>query len=140
MDREAAKQTVIAEIDRRADDLIRVSREIHSHPELAYEEHFAHDVLTAAISDAGLPVTVHAFGLDTAFASVNGPTDGPLVAVLCEYDALPGIDRKIHVCDDRQAQAALQMHGEALPGVTELEHGGHSQPHAGKIEETSSCV
>src|SRR5437879_457406 len=52
MDREAAKQTVIAEVDRRADDLIRVSREIHAHPELCYEERFAHDVLTAAIAAA----------------------------------------------------------------------------------------
>jgi hypothetical protein len=45
MDRETAKRTVMAEIDRRADDLLRVSHEIHAHPELAYEEHFAHDVL-----------------------------------------------------------------------------------------------
>ena len=95
MDREAAKQTVIAEIDRRADDLIRVSREIHAHPELCYEERFAHDVLTAAIAAAGLPVTTHAYGLDTAFVSVAGRADGPLVAVLCEYDALPGIG---HAC------------------------------------------
>ena len=50
MDRKTAKQTVIAEIDRRADDLLRVSRDIHAHPELAYEEHFAHDILTEALT------------------------------------------------------------------------------------------
>jgi metal-dependent amidase/aminoacylase/carboxypeptidase family protein len=60
MDRKTAKQTVIAEIDRRADDLLRVSREIHAHPELAYEEHFAHGILTVAIAAAGLPGTSHA--------------------------------------------------------------------------------
>jgi len=103
MDREAAKRTVIAEIDRRADDLIRVSREIHAHPELCYEERFAHDVLTAAITDAGLPVTAHAYGLDTAFVSVVGSGDGPLVAVLCEYDALPGIG---HACGHNIIAAA----------------------------------
>ena len=81
----------------------RVSREIHAHPELAYEEHFAHDVLTEAITGAGLPVTSHAYGLDTAFVSVTGPGDGPLVAVLCEYDALPGIG---HACGHNIIAAA----------------------------------
>ena len=103
MDREAAKRTVIAEIDHRADELLRVSREIHAHPELNFEERFAHDVLTTAIADAGLSVTRHAYGLDTAFVSVTGPTDGPLVAVLCEYDALPGIG---HACGHNIIAAA----------------------------------
>ena len=35
-----------------------------------------------------------AYGLDTAFAARAG-SDGPVVAVLCEYDALPGIG---HAC------------------------------------------
>jgi amidohydrolase len=103
MDREAAKRAVIADIDDRADDLLRVSREIHAHPELNYEERFAHDVLTAAIARAGLPVTPHAYGLETAFVSVAGPGDGPMVAVLCEYDALPGIG---HACGHNIIAAA----------------------------------
>ena len=116
MDRETAKKTVVAEIDRRADDLIRISHEIHAHPELAYEEHFAHDVLTAAIADAGLPVTEHAYGLDTAFVSVTGPGDGPLVAVLCEYDALPGIG---HACGHNIIAAAGLGAGLAAAAVAE---------------------
>jgi len=114
MDRETAKQAVIAEIDRRADDLLRVSREIHAHPELAYEEHFAHDVLTEAITGAGLPVTSHAYGLDTAFVSVTGPGEGPLVAVLCEYDALPGIG---HACGHNIIAAAGLGAGLAAAAV-----------------------
>ncbi|HUP74335.1 MAG TPA: M20 family metallopeptidase [Acidimicrobiales bacterium] len=116
MDRETAKRTVVAEVDRRADDLLRVSHEIHAHPELAYEEHFAHDVLTAAIAGAGLPVTAHAYGLDTAFASVTGPGDGPLVAVLCEYDALPGIG---HACGHNIIAAAGLGAGLAVAAVAE---------------------
>src|SRR3981189_628664 len=113
MDRAAAKQTVIAEIDRRADDLIRVSREIHAHPELAYEERFAHDVLKAAIADEGLPVTTHAFGLRTAFVSISGRADGTLVAALCEYNALPGIG---HACGHNIIAAAGL--GAALAAAT----------------------
>src|SRR4051794_7417738 len=102
MDREAAKTTVIADIDGRTDELLRVSREIHAHPELGFEERFAHDILTTAIADAGLTVTPHAYGIDTAFVAVAG-TDGPLVAVLCEYDALPGIG---HACGHNIIAAA----------------------------------
>jgi len=74
--------------------LLDASRRIHARPELGFEEHHAHDVLTTLLADAGLAVTRHAHGLDTAFTAVAG-TEGPLVAVLCEYDALPGIG---HAC------------------------------------------
>ena len=34
------------EVDKRADVLLDVSHQIHDHPELGFEEHFAHDLLT----------------------------------------------------------------------------------------------
>ena len=46
-DTEALKAKVCAEIDRRATMLLDASHEIHAHPELNYEEHFAHDLLTS---------------------------------------------------------------------------------------------
>ncbi len=45
---------------------------------------------TAALDRADLPVTRGAFGLPTAYASSFGDK-GPEVAILSEYDALPGI-------------------------------------------------
>jgi amidohydrolase len=75
--------------------LLDASHRIHAHPELGFEEHHAHDVLTTVLADAGLDVTGGAHGLDTAFEARSGSGDGPTVAVLCEYDALPGIG---HAC------------------------------------------
>ncbi len=46
MDLDEAKQRVIAEVDGRAELLLDVSHRIHEHPELGYEEVFAHDLLT----------------------------------------------------------------------------------------------
>lgn len=85
-----AKDRVGAEVSRRADRLVSVSREIHARPELNYEEVFAHDLLCSVLEDEGLPVVRHAYGVDTAF-EVSIGTDGPEVLVLLEYDALPGI-------------------------------------------------
>jgi amidohydrolase len=88
------KQRVCDHIDRIATDLIHASHEIHAHPELNFAEHFAHDLLTGVLRDHGLETTPHLHGIDTAFESRAGGT-GPTVAVLCEYDALPGIG---HAC------------------------------------------
>src|SRR5258708_13896179 len=94
MDVEALKATVCAEVDRLSDQLLHASHEIHAHPELNFEEHFAHDLLVEQLRSAGLATTPHAYGVDTAFeASAGG--QGFNVAVLCEYDALPAIG---HAC------------------------------------------
>ena len=94
MDIEALKQRACAEVDRLADRLIDASHEIHAHPELNFEEVFAHDLLTGILDDHGLAPTRHAYGVGTAFEARAGST-GPDIAVLCEYDALPGIG---HAC------------------------------------------
>jgi amidohydrolase len=94
MDLSAAKERLCEEIDSRADLLIETSHQIHDHPELGYEEHFAHDLLTSILADEGLSPDRGAFGIETAFAAEAGAT-GPRIAVMCEYDALPGIG---HAC------------------------------------------
>src|SRR3954447_20180706 len=91
---EALKDRIDEVVAAHADALIDASHRIHSHPELGFEEHHAHGVLAAVLEDAGLTVTRGAYDLPTAFEAVVGTT-GPRVAVLCEYDALPGIG---HAC------------------------------------------
>lgn len=88
--RKAAKAAIEA-----ADAEIRnISRTIHANPEVAYEEYEAHALLTNYLEGKGFDVTRGAYGLDTAFTAVAG-SGSPTIAVLCEYDALPGIG---HAC------------------------------------------
>ena len=111
------KSQVCADIDKRAADLIEISREIHAHPGLNFEEHFAHKILSEYIADSGINVTRGAFELETAFdVAIKGGT-GPTVAVLCEYDALPGIG---HACGHNIIAAAGLGAGIALSAVVEL--------------------
>lgn len=102
MNLEDAKARLCDEVDKRADALIAVSHQIHEHPELGYEEHFAHDLLTEVLEDESLDPERGAYGLPTAFAARAGST-GPTIAVLCEYDALPGIG---HACGHNIIAAA----------------------------------
>ncbi len=88
------KELVCDEVDARSSILIEASHAIHENPELNFEEHFAHELLTGILEDEGLSPTRKAYDLDTAFeANIEGA--GPTVAVLCEYDALPDIG---HAC------------------------------------------
>ena len=90
-DVEAAKRAACAAIDAVADELVAISHDIHARPELGYEERYASGRLAAALADHGIAVEHPAFGIETSFAGRIGDGDGPLVAVCCEYDALPGI-------------------------------------------------
>ena len=111
------KQQVCADIDSRSADLISISHEIHAHPELNFQEKFGHEILTQYIADSKLKVDRGAFELDTAFdVSVRGG-NGPTVAVICEYDALPGIG---HACGHNIIAAAGLGAGVALSALTEL--------------------
>src|SRR5262249_19373231 len=95
VDRDALKRQVCDEVDRWADLLLDAAHRIAARRELGYEEHHAHDLLTAILTDAGLDTERSAYGLPTAFRADSGAADGPVVAVLCEYDALPDLG---HAC------------------------------------------
>lgn len=119
-DTAALKKDVCDAIDAMAPDLIDVSHEIHGKPELAFEEFEAARLLSGKVESAGLPVTRHAFGLETAYATEFGPDGTPEIAILSEYDALPGIG---HSCGHNiiavtglGASLALARLGDRLPG------------------------
>lgn len=127
-----AVDAAFAAVDRQADRLLSVSHAIFDRPELAFDEHHAHDLLCDALESAGLSVTRHAHGLDTAFVAEAG-SEGPTVAVICEYDALPGVG---HACGHNviaaaglgaglaAAELAEQMGGRVRVIGTPAEEGG----------------
>ena len=75
-------------IDNYRDKVVALSHEIHEHPELKFQEHFAAGLLTKAAAELGLEVEREVGGLKTAFRAEFGAR-GPAVAILAEYDALP---------------------------------------------------
>ncbi len=102
-------------VDELSELLLDVSHDIWDHPELCFEEHHAHDVLCDALESQGLRTTRHAYNLETAFVAEAG-TEGPCVAVLCEYDALPDIG---HACGHNVIAAAGLGAGLAAASLAE---------------------
>jgi amidohydrolase len=79
------------------DNLLRdIARKIHACPELGFQEHKAVQWLTEPLKEAGFEVEIGIAGLETAFrASWVGKQDGPTIALIGEYDALPEMG---HAC------------------------------------------
>ena len=88
------KKSLVEAVDAIAPELLAVSHAIHAHPELAFEEKQAAALLVGAARRHGLEIETGSYGLPTAFEASFGTGDLN-VAVLAEYDALPGIG---HAC------------------------------------------
>ncbi|MBV8800540.1 MAG: M20 family metallopeptidase [Alphaproteobacteria bacterium] len=120
MSLETLKKEAASIVDGMAAELLSLSHAIHAEPELALEEVKAAARLTAAVEAHHLPVQREAFGLKTAYVSEFGNEGGPAIAILSEYDALPGVG---HACGHNiiatsglGAALALAKLGATLPG------------------------
>lgn len=86
------KKEVKETIDEKRDLLESIARYLYENPELGSEEFKAFELLTETLEDHGFSVEKGVYGMSTAFvAGYKGKCDGPRVAVLAEYDALPGV-------------------------------------------------
>ncbi|MBR4991997.1 MAG: M20 family metallopeptidase [Clostridia bacterium] len=72
-----------------APELEAISHYLYENPELGLKEHLAADYLSDWMEKQGFAVERPWHGMDTAFAAHWGE-EGPCVAFLAEYDALPG--------------------------------------------------
>jgi amidohydrolase len=114
-DLDRLKIQVTETVDRMAEDLWSLALRIHAHPELAFKEEQAAAWLTEFLERRGCRVERGVGGLPTAFrANVPGAGDGPTIAVMAEYDALPGIG---HACGHNVIATAGAGAGAALAVV-----------------------
>jgi amidohydrolase len=91
----ALKDAIAAALDRLGDELEKLSHKIHDNPELGYLEVKAAGWLTEFLGQQGFKVERGVAGVETAFRATLETGEGPTIAILCEYDALPQIG---HAC------------------------------------------
>ena len=121
-------------IDGSRQALFDLSRDIHSHPELNYQEHYSSNALAGFLESCEIQVERGVGGLETAFrATIPGGGKGPTIAVLAEYDALPeighGCGHNLIAMAAMGAALGLQANARDLPGTavvigTPAEEGG----------------
>src|SRR5215472_3764970 len=119
MSLDSLKKDVASAVEAMRGELIELSHAIHAEPELALQEFKAADRLARAADRHGLAAKRETFGLKTSYVAEFGDR-GPSIAILSEYDALPGIG---HACGHNiiatsgfGAAIALSKLGANLPG------------------------
>jgi amidohydrolase len=113
------KARVADRVEARAGALDDLAVRIHERPELAFEERFASGALADQLAREGADVRRGAGGLETAFSAEVG-TGSPVVAILGEYDALPGVG---HACGHNLMGTAASLAFLALSDVAPELHG-----------------
>ena len=85
-----AYNKITEKIDSVSEELKALALSLHEHPELSFHEFFACENLSKILEKYGYKVKTGVAGLETAFiGEMKGKADGPTVAILAEYDALP---------------------------------------------------
>lgn len=102
------KELLKRHIEALAPRLTAMSDDIFDHPEVGLEEHRAAELLCTELERGGFEVERGIAGLPTAFrARWRTGTSGPVIGLLCEYDAIENMG---HAC-------AHHMQGPAMVGA-----------------------
>ena len=116
----AGRSNSVIESSRQA--LFDLSIDVHSHPELNYQEHYSSNALAGFLEEHDLEVERGVGGVETAFRAtiLGGGGEGPTIAVLAEYDALPeighGCGHNLIAMAAMGAALGLQANAQYLPG------------------------
>src|SRR5690349_5015973 len=87
------KDAVIKSVDTHKQDLTKLSDEIWTYAETALREHRSAKALADYAEQQGFKVTRNVSQMPTAFIAEYG-SGKPIIGILGEYDALPGISQK----------------------------------------------
>ena len=89
---EARASDVLASVDARYETTEEVALSLWEWAEVGYQEERSSKLLQDKLADAGFEVEAGVAGIPTAFVASWG-TGGPVIAILAELDALPGINQ-----------------------------------------------
>ena len=83
-----AKQQIIEAIDKRLEEYSDIAEEIWDLAELGFLEYKSTQILQTKLREEGFTLRTGLAGMPTAFIAEYG-TDGPVIGLLAEFDALP---------------------------------------------------
>lgn len=89
----SSKKAVLASVDKHKTELIRISDSIWALAETAFNEAGSAKLLADYAEKNGLTVTRGVANIPTAFTATYG-SGSPVISILGEFDALPGISQK----------------------------------------------
>lgn len=104
-----AQRQIVSTVERNEPALDHAALEIWKFAELGYQETQSTALLQGQLRDAGFTITPGIAGEPTAFLASYKSGDGPVIAILAEYDALPGLSQTLSPV--QQSAGAPAGHG-----------------------------
>ena len=89
-----SQQTAVSEVERRADEIKAVNKAIWELAEVGLQEHKSSGLLIEKLRADGFEIQTGVSGMPTAFVASYG-SGRPIIGILAEYDALPGMSQKV---------------------------------------------
>ncbi|HEV7268285.1 MAG TPA: M20 family metallopeptidase [Falsiroseomonas sp.] len=97
-------------VDDRKEPYAALSDRVWGTPELCYDEHLSAAAHREMLEAEGFRVTTDVAGIPTALMGEWGE-DGPVIAILGEYDALPGLSQEAGIAEKRPMEGSTYGHG-----------------------------
>ena len=104
------KQKVIEQVDSIEAVIEEMAIELWDYSELALRETRSADLLVGKLRDAGFEVETNVADMPTAFVATYG-SGSPVVGILAEYDALPGVGNQVVPERKPRADGVTSGHG-----------------------------
>ncbi|WP_405413754.1 amidohydrolase [Maribacter sp. Asnod1-A12] len=104
MNAQKSEKDIIKNLERKSDEYGIIAQNIWEFAEMGYQEEQSSGLLQKTLQDAGFTIKKGVAGIPTAFIAEYG-SGSPVIAIMGEFDALPGLSQKA-VSEKESAGAA----------------------------------
>ncbi len=114
------QSAIVSTVENNQAALDHAALELWKFAELGYQEHQSSALLAQQLRDAGFNVETGIANEPTAFLASFKNGDGPVIAVLAEYDALPGLSQTLNPVQESAGGHAGHGCGHNLFGAASI--------------------
>ncbi|WP_406852201.1 amidohydrolase [Brevundimonas sp. BH3] len=114
------QSAIVSTVENNQAALDHAALELWKFAELGYQEHQSSALLAQQLRDAGFNVETGIANEPTAFLASFKNGDGPVIAVLAEYDALPGLSQTLNPVQESAGGHAGHGCGHNLFGAASV--------------------
>nr|WP_116769838.1 amidohydrolase [Maribacter litoralis] len=116
MNAQKSEKDILKKLEQKSDEYGNIAQNIWEFAEMGYQEEKSSSLLQQTLKNAGFTIKTGVAGIPTAFVAEYG-SGSPVIAILGEYDALPGLSQKAVAEKESAGAAAGHACGHHLFGT-----------------------
>ncbi|WP_430429657.1 amidohydrolase [Maribacter litoralis] len=116
MNAQKSEKDILEKLEQKSDEYGNIAQNIWEFAEMGYQEEKSSSLLQQTLKNAGFTIKTGVAGIPTAFVAEYG-SGSPVIAILGEYDALPGLSQKAVAEKESAGAAAGHACGHHLFGT-----------------------